>query len=134
MGQQWRSQSGQSILSEHTVVFFIVIAAVVAITAYVQRSFEARIHDARNFAIDTVTNSNVCDANCLMATGGVIKHEYEPYYTQMASTSQQNQEQSFTATSGNAQVIGAIYGKFDKESTQANAVTNQLPAEAYNET
>ena len=116
------------------MVFFIVVAVVVAITAYVQRSFEARIHDARNFAIDTVANSNVCDANCLMATGGTIKHEYEPYYTQMAASSQQNQDQNFTATAGNAQVIGAIYGQKDNELTQANVVTNQLPPETFNET
>jgi hypothetical protein len=134
MGKKWHSQNGQSILSEYTMVFFIVIAVVVAISVYVQRSFEGRIHDARNFAIDAVANSDVCDANCLMATGGVVKHEYEPYYTQMAASSQQNQDQTFTATSGNAQVIGAIYGHNEKVATQSNAVTNQLPPEAANET
>jgi len=110
------------------MVIFIVIAAVVAITVYVQRSLEARIHDARNFMVDSVVNNSVCDANCLLATGNIM-HEYEPYYTQMAASSSQNQEQELTAAQGNAQVIGAIYGQSDNETTQSNAVTNQLPPE-----
>lgn len=128
MRKQWRSHRGQSVLSEYTMVIFIVIAAVVAITVYVQRSLEARIHDARNFMVDSVVNNSVCDANCLLATGNIM-HEYEPYYTQMAASSSQNQEQELTAAQGNAQVIGAIYGQSDNETTQSNAVTNQLPPE-----
>jgi hypothetical protein len=129
MRQQWRSHKGQSILSEYTMVIFLVIAALVAITVYVQRSIEARIHDARNFMIDSVANTSVCDANCLLATG-TISHEYEPYYTQTAANIQQGQSQELTAATGNAQVIGAIYGQFVNEDTQSNSVSNQLPAVA----
>jgi len=128
MRKQGRSHSGQAVFSEYMMVIFLVIAAIVAITVYVQRSLEARIHDARNFMVDTVANNSVCDANCVMATGS-IAHEYEPYYTQMAASSQQNQNQTFTATTGNPNIIGAIYGQWDREATQSNAVTNQLPPE-----
>jgi len=126
MRKPGRSHSGQAVFSEYMMVIFLAIGAIVAITVYVQRSFEARIHDARNFMVDSIANSSVCDANCLMATGN-ISHEYEPYYTQMAASSQQNQNQTFTATTGNANIIGAIYGQLDREATQANAVTKQLP-------
>ena len=59
------NNKGQSILSEYVMIFFVVIAAAVAMTIFVQRGFEARIHDARNFMINSVINSSVCDANCL---------------------------------------------------------------------
>ena len=128
MSKQWRSHSGQSVLSEQMIIIFIVIAAIAAITVYVQRSLEARIHDARNFMVDAVANNSVCDANCLLATGNIM-HEYEPYYMQMATSSLQNQEQEITAAQGNAQAIGAIYGQSDNETAQSNTVTNQLPPE-----
>ena len=83
------NNKGQSILSEYVMIFFVVIAAAVAMTVFVQRGFEARVHDARNFMIDSLINSGACDANCVQAAGGNIGHEYEPYYTQtlqMSST------------------------------------------------
>ncbi len=76
------NNKGQAVLSEYVMIFFVVIAALVAMTTFVQRGFEARIHDARNFMINAVINSSVCDANCLAATGGNISYEYEPYYLQ----------------------------------------------------
>ena len=66
------NNKGQTILSEYVMIFFVVIAAAVAMTVFVQRGLEARIHDARNFMITTVTNSGACDANCLNAAGAPV--------------------------------------------------------------
>jgi len=126
MSKERRFECGQAILSEYVMIFFVVIAAIVAMTVFVQRSLNARIHDARDFAISAV--NGVCDANCQEAAGNVT-YEYEPYYTQLTAQSQQNQEQTFWATNGSANIIGAVYGKIVNEATQANAVSGQLPPE-----
>ena len=39
------NKKGQSVFSEYVMIFFVVIAAAVAMTTFVQRSFEARLHD-----------------------------------------------------------------------------------------
>jgi len=126
------NNKGQAILSEYVMVFFVVIAAAVALTTFVQRSYQARIHDARNFMIDTLTNSGACDANCLSAagiTGNQIPYEYEPYYSVSLSDIQQNQQDRTSTASGNAQVIGAIYNKSLNENSQTNSFDCQLPPE-----
>jgi len=120
------NNKGQSILSEYVMIFFVVIAALVAMTTFVQRSLEARVHDARNYMIDSVINSNVCDANCVAATGGAIGHEYEPYYALMNSSVQQNEAEGLGETPGNAKAIGAIYYKTGNESAQTNSTSVQL--------
>lgn len=123
------NKKGQSILSEHLMIFFIVIAALVAMTTYVQRSFEARIHDARNFMIDSVMNNSVCDANCLAATGGQISHEYEPYYSETFSDVQKNEIETKGATKGKPVIIGAVYYSSINQETYTNSISNQLPPE-----
>ena len=119
------NNKGQAILSEYVMIFFVVIAALVALTTFVQRGFEARIHDARNFMINSVTNSGACDANCLQATGGNIFYEYEPYYSIMAANVQKNQQD----TTGATQALGAVYTGSSNEATQTNSTDCQLPPE-----
>ena len=109
------------------MIFFVVIAAAVAITTYVQRGLEARVHDARNFMIDSVNQSGVCDANCMAATGNKIGYEYEPYYSLMFSDIKQNESDSTGAGAGNSQVIGVKYYKSLNEETQSSSTSIQLP-------
>jgi len=130
------NNKGQSVLSEYVMIFFVVIAAAVAMTTFVQRSFEARVHDARNYMIDTVSNTlaNECP-ECLNATGAIgnqIPHEYEPYYAQTISDVYHNEDTNAGATTGNAQVIGAIYIKNLNEKTQVTSTSNQLPPQCTN--
>jgi hypothetical protein len=134
-GELVMNNKGQAILSEYVMIFFVVIAAAVAMTTFIQRSLEARIHDARDFMIDTVTNSGACDANCMNAAGlagNQIPYEYEPYYTVTMSGVQQNQQDTTSAMPGNAQVIGAIYNKSMNENSQSGSFDCQLPPECNN--
>lgn len=122
---------GQSILAEHTMVFFVAIAALVAMTAYVQREFQARIHDTRNFVLSQVMNNNsVCDANCVAAAGGNIYYEYEPYYEQVSSGVQ---SASTTATGASPSLVNyALGGRYYKgidEQTNITATSGQAPPE-----
>ncbi len=83
-----RNQQGVVSSAEYTVTFFLVIAVVVAMTVYIQRSLQARMRDARQYMIATV--SSQCDANCMNATGlpgkSTIGEQYEPYYAQVQAT------------------------------------------------
>jgi len=121
------NNKGQSILSEYVMIFFVVIAAAVAMTVFVQRGLEARVHDARNFMVDSVVKSGACDADCLKAAGGSISHEYEPYYAQMVSDVNHNQADTATAGQGNAQVLGVTYTKNSKDTTKTITTSSQLP-------
>lgn len=123
------NNKGQAILAEYVMILFVVIAALVAMSTFVQRGFEARIHDAKNFMINAVTNSSVCDADCLAATGGNIAYEYEPYYSVQLSGVQSNSEERAGATSGNALAFGAKYYNSISEDTRTNTAGCQLPAE-----
>ena len=126
------NNKGQAVLSEYVMIFFVVIAAAVAMTTFVQRGFEARVHDARNFMVDSVVNSGACDANCMMATGATgnqIPYEYEPYYAQILSDVGNNKQENAGETPGNAQVLGAIYTKSTNEATTTISTSNQMPPE-----
>ncbi len=130
------NNKGQAILSEYVMIFFIVIAAVAAMTTFVQRGFEARIHDARNFMINSVVNSGACDANCLSATGAVgnqIPYEYEPYYAQMLSDVGHNEQVNAGATTSSVNwSIGAVYTKSLNEETNTVSTSTQLPPKCAN--
>ena len=129
------NNKGQAVLSEYVMIFFVVIAAAVAMTTFVQRGFEARLHDARNFMVNSVVNSGACDANCLKATGAAgnqIPYEYEPYYAQMLSNVGHNERVNTGATTGNAQVMGAVYTKSTNEATATNSASYQLPPGCVN--
>ena len=121
------NKKGQSIMSEYVMIFFMVIAAVAAMTVYVQRGFEARIHDARNYMIDSVINSSACDANCMQAAGGNIFYEYEPYYALTLASTQHNDKDSSTSTNGAAISIGAIYTKYLNEDSNGTVTSTQAP-------
>jgi len=121
------NNKGQAVLAEYVMIFFLVIAALVAMTTFVHRGLQARIHDARNYMINVAINA--CDANCLQATGGQIANEYEPYYSQLISDAQRNEVDGSGATTGNAALIGARYMKSTNESSTTSATSNTLPPE-----
>ena len=127
------NNKGQTVLSEYVMIFFVVVAALVAMTTFVQRSLEARVHDTRNYMIDTVINSGACDANCLQAAGGKISHEYEPYYAFMLSSSNQIDDEHLGTTAGSANFIGVVYEKSINQQTHTQSISVQLPpCEAQN--
>jgi hypothetical protein len=120
------NNKGQSIFSEYVMIFFVVIAAAVAMVTFVQRGFEARIHDARDLLINSVNSA--CDANCMNATGGnSIPYEYEPYYQQFFSTVQNYENDTSGATPGNAQVIGVKYLSVVNGQQNSASASIQLP-------
>ncbi len=126
------NNKGQAILSEYVMIFFVVIAAVVAMTTFIQRGLEARVHDARNFMIDSASTAlvNVCAGNtdCTAAVGNKVPYEYEPYYAQMISdVGHKEQENAGETPSSVNWSIGAVYTKSLNEETQTNSFSVQSP-------
>ena len=126
------NKKGQAILSEYVMIFFVVIGAGVAMTVFVQRSFEARIHDARNLLINAVNSA--CDSNCMKATGGSsIPYEYEPYYMQIISNVVRNESlRTGTSSSSVNDSIGVVYYKAPNERTGITTISKQMPPECAN--
>lgn len=117
-----RGQLGQTSLPEYVVTFFLVIGVIVAMTAYVQRTLQARMRDARNYAIKT--GYDACDANCLNATGNGIYYEYEPYYLLMNTVSERSQKDRSALIRGGQE--GVFIKTINHEST-INSYSEQLP-------
>ncbi len=69
-----QQKKAQAVASEYVVVFFIVAAAIGAITIYLRRAIQARVYDARNTMLEMVHSR----ANGKYV--GNILTGYEPYY------------------------------------------------------
>ena len=94
---------GQAFLSEHVVTFFIVIAAVTAMTIFIQRSIQGKIKDSRDYMVGLAAGQ--CDADCQAASGGITR-EYEPYYANAASAVIRNSEHKIGLVGGTEIVNG----------------------------
>ena len=83
------SQKAQTVLPEYVVGFFLVIAAMVAVSLYVQRALQARTRDAKIYMMDMAAQGCAqAGSGCLNAANaqdGRLRYEYEPYYTQAES-------------------------------------------------
>lgn len=64
---QWRDQRGVSTLSEYAVTVFLVVVTISAMSLYVQRTFQGRVHDARHYMVKNINDG--CDLYCGEAAG-----------------------------------------------------------------
>lgn len=88
-------RKGQMVTSEYVLLFFVVIAAISAMSLYVQRGMQARQRDARkymmNLASTACTTASVNGVDCMAATvntangATALAQEYEPYYLDSSS-------------------------------------------------
>jgi hypothetical protein len=83
---------GQTSTVEHVIMVLMVVAAIVAMTVYMRRLFQARIYDANNAVAMTAAN----------ALGNGVKLEYEPYYYQATTNTDKDavKQESLTGTGG----------------------------------
>lgn len=96
-------------MGQYALVFFVVIAAVTAMTIYVRRGLQGRIRDARTHMIDTIkTRADIGD----------IPLAYEPYYINRESNrlATQHEETGFR---------GGRLTQWAEQTTIVNAKTGQ---------
>ncbi len=120
-------KKGQSSLPEYVVTFFIVIATVVAMTVYIQRSIQAKVKDSRDYMVGLA--SGECGSDCRAAariSGGSIPHEYEPYYGKVDSQVSRNSN----VWTGLAGGTNRQFYKRAVENVETTSNSEQLPPQA----
>lgn len=121
-----RTHKGQAILPEHVITFFVLMGAIIAMSAYVQRALQARTRDARNFAMDMAAQGcSSVGSGCLAAAGGAVVNgtfvkEYEPYYGRSTSIVTRTQD----AQKG---MVGGDFVRNTTDQTQVVTQSGQLP-------
>ncbi len=101
MARGINGKNGQSSLSEYVVTFFVVIATVVAMTVYIQRSIQAKVVDSRDYMVGAAASE--CGPDCMAAariSGSGIPGEYEPYYGKVDSRTTRNSDVRTGLTGG----------------------------------
>ena len=119
-----KSYKGQTVVPEYVVGFLLVIAAMVAVTVYLQRAFQARARDAKIYMVDTAAKG--CGQDCKAATGGKIAYEYEPYYTQINSIVERDQDDR------KQDLLTGIFKKQVSQTTRVDSMSKQLPPKEAN--
>ncbi len=135
---------GVATMAEYAVTFFLVIALVMAMAVYIQRTLQGRMRDARIYMVETA--SSACGSDCLNATGlsadsTTIGMQYEPYYIQTnAVISRQDQNVKtlegvgYYDSQGIPRFGTGIFRAQTNAQNQAAANSNQLaPAAAVND-
>ena len=118
---------GQSSLPEYVVTFFIVIATVVAMTVYIQRSIQARIKDSRDHMVSVAAGE--CGPDCRAAagiSGSGIPREYEPYYGRGDSRTSRNSSVSANLIGGTDRT-DRQFNKSTEETVETTSTSSQLP-------
>ena len=119
---KFKSSKGQAVVPEYVVGFLLVIAAMIAMTVYLQRAFQARVRDAKIYMMDTAANG--CSADCKAAAGardGKLAYEYEPYYAKINSAVDRDQNQQ------RLDLLTGIFSKQFSQAMQVNSTSEQLP-------
>ena len=124
MARAATNNKGQSSLPEYVVTFFVVVAAGVAMTTYIQRSLQAKMKDGRDYMIALAGNE--CDDACRAAAkinGSGIPGEYEPYYGRVDSHITRNSNANAALTGGENRWFYRNTG----ENTVIDSASEQLP-------
>ena len=121
MARTATNSRGQSSLPDYVVTFFVVVAALTAMTIYIQRSIQAKFRDSKEYMV-TLAAKECTDDNCRAAAEGGVTDQYEPYYGNVDSTTSRNSDVK-TGLSGGS---GKRYYKLAVENTETDSYSEQL--------
>ena len=103
------------VLGEYALTLFLVVGVMTAMTVYIRRVLQARLFDARKYMINTVKSAPHV---------GKLKMEYEPYYVDTKSmTDQSIVEQDKLLGGGHT----GIFRKTFDDVTNVQTNSTQLP-------
>ncbi len=104
------------------MIFFVVMSVMSAMFIYFQRTFQARIYDARNAMIRMVVLQNFMGSNMLRIESEYI--EYEPYYgsTESIISQKRNEETRMYPVTW-----GEHYDKEYEETTDVKSESRTAP-------
>jgi hypothetical protein len=69
-----KEKKAQAIMGEYAMLFFLVMATVIAMMVYFKRAIQVRIYEAHNYMVEQAQSRTAGDFN------GTFYKEYEPYY------------------------------------------------------
>ena len=118
-----RKRSKAQVLSTYVTTIFIIISVAVGMTIYLKRGLQARIEDARKFAVGQVRNFYIgCYYSGETTIPGNIPLEYEPYYleraTNVARDTNQNENYIFNGAGGGRSAFRHTYNDTTVVNTQ----------------
>ncbi len=140
-----RGRKGQVIVPEYVVMFFLVIAGLVAMSVYVQRSRRSRPRDTKLYMMDVATQA-CADADALATPGWDVHcrdaanfqidpreavpvrrmaQEYEPYYAQVESLVDRSADDT-------KEFQGGTFIRQFTQGTSVSSDSRQLPPEEAN--
>lgn len=111
-------RQGVASIGEYILTFSLVFLIIGSMSVYIQRALQARMRDARHYAMNELRKECTDDNGCVGA--GNIAEQYEPYYSQV------NLENS----RGNTKQMGVSGRKTmskDRLASFSNALMSQLP-------
>ena len=111
------------VISEYAVLFFLVIAVITGMTAYLRRTLQGRIREAHQTMINTFADTYYKQPNT--STYNMV-YQYEPYYTQTSSVNTNDSTTNDHLFGGPITTIGT----FNKEIlsvTNSRTNSQQLP-------
>ena len=100
-----KKNQAQAQMTEYAVIIFVVIGMMTAMGTYVKRALQGRIHDARNYAVNSIKTTTNGIYN------GIVYYEYEPYYINSTT-----EVQSRDSTTSRLFLGGANSKEFNSES------------------
>lgn len=112
------NRRAQAAVGEYALVIFLVLAVVVGMTIFWKRAIQGRIHDARDYMVDSVRQRTAGSFN-----GDLYLH-YEPYYTKTTSTITRSADHNTRLLSG---LSTGIFVKTFNESTSVQGTSETLP-------
>jgi len=115
-----KSTKGQINAAEYVVVISLVAASVMGMTVFFRRALQARLNDARHYAVDYVDEHGGGDYV------GEVLPEYEVYYTNSVSFLNHEKQTLSSVIPGESQ--GTFYKNF-VESSSHEKTTILLPPE-----
>ena len=112
-------------MAEYLLIFFLVVAAMSAMSIYFKRLLQARLRDARMYMVnDVMARTNVLDSSGNAYYNGVLYYDYEPYYTETDSTIERITNDEDRVLSG---IGSGRYQKVVDESTTIDTQSTTLP-------
>ena len=112
------NRRAQAVVGEYALVIFLVLAVVTGMIVYWKRALQGRIHDARDYMVNSVRQRTAGSFN-----GDLYLH-YEPYYLNTSMTVTRSADHTSRLLPG---MSSGIYVKTISESTNVEVISETAP-------
>ena len=119
------NRRAQAVVGEYVLVIFLVLAVVTGMTVYWKRALQGRIHDARDYMVNSVRQRTAGSFN-----GDLYLH-YEPYYLNTSATVSRSVDHT-SRLLPSLPLSSGIFVKTINESTAMQVISETAPPRDFN--